>query len=238
MTSTTRPPSESDPLFRRPERSAAAESRAADELAARARLDQGRQRLDEIKARQLAEAEALSLAQIRIQTERALAQQAESLRDGERKAELTAIERRSADLEAAKEARRREELEQAAAQAATAKAEAERQAEIAARERQAALGKSLVALAARRAAVREARAAAQKHWRARIRVAWLAFRCASPFKVAIVAGALGFCVALVTFRGASPLSPFSLRAPSLGGSEVADEPTRLRWADRLTSLKR
>jgi hypothetical protein len=94
-----------------------AEQRAAAENAALARLDAGREQLEEIKTRHLVEAEALALARMRIQTERSLANQAEALRDAERKAETAAIERRSADLDASKEAQRRSVLETEACKA-------------------------------------------------------------------------------------------------------------------------
>ena len=116
-----------------------AEQRAAAETAARARLDTGREALEKIRARELVEAEAHALAQIRIQTERSLAHQAEALRDAERKAEMAAIERRTADLDAIKEAQRRTALDEEARSAAEARRIAAGQAEQAAREKLATL---------------------------------------------------------------------------------------------------
>ena len=57
----------------------AAEHYAAEETAARSRIDAGRQRLEAFKRSELEEAEATALARIRRDTEQTLARQAEAL---------------------------------------------------------------------------------------------------------------------------------------------------------------
>jgi hypothetical protein len=171
--------------------SSLAESRAADVSAGRQRLDAGRDTLDRYRANELAEAEALSLARIKAETERALAHQAQTLRDTERAAELVAIERRSTDLEAIKEAQRRQVLEQEAQAAATARANADALAATVALEKKAVLAAAHDAHQARLCAQREALLAQRNSRRARIRLAWLALRTASPIAVGLVALLLG-----------------------------------------------
>ncbi|GAB2180011.1 hypothetical protein DLREEDagrD3_02340 [Denitratisoma sp. agr-D3] len=125
-----------------------AEHRAAVEAAARDRLDQGKQALEALREQELAEAEALALARIRIQTDQMLAKQAEALADAERKTERVAIERRAADIEATKAARLRLEKEEQARLASAAKQAAQAAAAEAAREKaeaQAALAESRAA---------------------------------------------------------------------------------------------
>ncbi len=169
----------------------AAEKLAADENSARARLDAGRDALGKIKSRELAEAEAHALAQIRIQTERSLAHQAEALRDAERRAEVAAIERRTADLDAAKEAQRRSALEAEALAALQARQQGDVAAAEAARQRLAALAELEATIAARRTAAGEMRETLKGKRLAWLRVVWAAFRCASPLKVALIALMLG-----------------------------------------------
>lgn len=160
-----------------------AEQRAATEAAARARLDQGKQSLEALKARQLEEAEAEALARIRIQTDHMLAKQAEALRDAEQKAELAAISRRTADLEAAKEARRKAELEEAARLATAAKQAALTQAEAAAREKQAALELLAQKRALQKDELDALKSAASTDSSLRWKVRWLSFKLASPWKI-------------------------------------------------------
>lgn len=168
-----------------------AESRAADVSAGRQRLDAGRETLERYRASELAEAEALALARIKADTERALAHQAQTLRDSERAAELVAIERRSTDLEAVKEAQRREVLDHEARTAAAARAEADRRAELAAQEKNSALKSAHEAHHARLKIEREALIARRGNRRARITLAWMAIRSVSPIAVGLLALLLG-----------------------------------------------
>lgn len=170
-----------------------AEQRAATEAAARARLDQGKQSLEALKARQLEEAEAEALARIRIQTDQMLAKQAEALRDAEQKAELAAIARRTADLEATKEARRKVELEEAARQATAAKQAALAEAEAAAREKQEALEQLAQKRALQKAELASLKAVAVADGSLRWKVRWLSLKLASPWKL----GAAGLVMGLL-----------------------------------------
>ena len=168
-----------------------AESRAADVSAGRQRLDAGRETLDRYRANELAEAEALSLARIKADTERALAHQAQTLRDVERAAELVSIERRSTDLEAIKEGQRRLVLEQEASAAAAARASADALAASVALERKSVLAATHDAHQARLGAQREALLAKRNSRRARVGLAWITLRTASPIVVGLVALLLG-----------------------------------------------
>lgn len=170
-----------------------AETRAAAEAAARTRLDQGKQSLEALKARELEEAEALALARIRIQTDQMLAKQAEALRDAERKTELVAIERRTADLDAAKEAKRKAELEAEAKAATEAKRLALESSEAAAREKISALALLAEKRAEQRQALVSMKSASRTDRSLRWQARWLSFKLASPFKLApamLVIGAL------------------------------------------------
>ena len=98
-----------------------ASQRADDVSAGRQQIDARRETIQRYNANALAETEALALARIKADTERALAHQTQVLRDAERAAELAAIERRSADLDAIKVAQRRQTLDVEAAAAAAAR---------------------------------------------------------------------------------------------------------------------
>lgn len=168
-----------------------AEDRAAEVSAGRRRLDAGREALNQCRTEALAEAEALALARIQADTERALAHQAQALRDAERAAELVAIERRSTELEVIKEIQRRLVLEQ---EAATAAGERNRAAVLAtqvAMERKSAVAAARAANQARIAAERHALLAQRSHWRTRVGLFWFFFRNASPIAVGMVALLLG-----------------------------------------------
>ena len=170
---------------------AVADRRAADINNARCKLESGRATLDRYRANELAEAEALALARIRADSERALAHQAQVIRDAERAAELVAIERRSTDLEVIKESQLRQTLEAEAEAAAVAHAIADQLAATAALEK-----KSVVQLAhekhqSRLAQQREALKAKSQSRRAQIGLAWLQLRNASPLLVGVVALLLG-----------------------------------------------
>ena len=182
---------DASPLTRNGVVSGLAESRAADVNAGRQRLDAGRETLERYRASELAEAEALALARIKADTERALSHQAQALLNAERAAELVAIERRSTDLEAAREAQRREVLEQEAESAAVARAKADRCAELAAQEKNSALSSAREARLARLKTEREALAARRGSRRARIALAWVMIRCASPIVVGLLGLLLG-----------------------------------------------
>ena len=171
--------------------SSIAERRAADVSAGRQRLDAGRETLDRYRANELAEAEALSLARIKADTERALAHQAQALRDAERAAELVAIERRSTDLEAIKEAQRRQQLEEEARAAAAARASADALAATVALEKKQQVAAANDAHQARLGAQRKALLAKGNRRQARIGLAWIRLRTASPILVGLVALMLG-----------------------------------------------
>lgn len=203
-----------------------AEYRATVEAEARARLDEGKQALESLKARELAEAEALNLTRIRIQTDQMLAKQAEALRDADQKAQLAAIDRRSADLEAVKEARRRLELEETASQANAAKKEALLAAAAAAREKQAALVALENARSARRERLKELKQAARTEQSLRWQVRWQTLQLLPVwlvFPLALVTGALA---ALVFVKGAALVSGgedevIHLSLPAAATSEAA-----------------
>ncbi len=168
-----------------------AERRAADVSSARQQLGAGRETLERYRSDELAEAEALALARIKADTQRALAHQTQTLRDAERAAELAAIERHAADLDAIKEAQRREALDKEATCATNAKAEANRLAVQAALEKKSAIANAHQAHQAKLIAEREALAAQRGHTRARIGLALIALRCASPIMVGLGALLLG-----------------------------------------------
>lgn len=134
-----------------------------------------------------------SLAQMRAETERSLANQAVALRDAERAAELAAIERRNTDMEAAREARNREAQDIMAGDAASARKVADHQAEASAQEKKSATDLALTARQARLQAEREMHVAHTGSRRARFSATWATLRAASPIKVGIVALMLG-CV--------------------------------------------
>jgi len=171
-----------------------AEHRAAVEAAARTRLDDGKQALEALRTRELAEAEALSLARIRIQTDQMLAKQAEALRDAEHKAEMVAIERRTADLDAAKEARRRQELEEQARHATEAKNVALQAAAVSAKEKVAALEQLAQYQAEQRLALEAMKVAARTESSLRWKARWLSLRLMAAWKLA----AITLMVGLVT----------------------------------------
>ena len=168
-----------------------AERRAADVSMGRQQLDARRGALERYRANELAEAEALALARIKADTERALAHQSRVLRDAERAAELVAIERRSMDLEASREANTRQALDQEAAQAAVARTEADRLAEQVAGEKKKAMLAAHEARQKKLQVEREALAAKRDARRAQFNLAWLALRSASPIMVGLVTLLLG-----------------------------------------------
>ncbi len=170
-----------------------AERHASEVAAGWDRLDTGRKLLAQHKARELDETEARSLAQIRAETERSLANQSVALRDAERAAELAAIERRNADMEAAREARNRQAQDIMARDAASARKVADHQAEVAALEKKNATEQALTTRQARLQAEREARVVHAASRRARFSAAWATLRAASPIKAGILALLLG-CV--------------------------------------------
>ena len=182
-----------------------AERYASEVAAGWDRLDSGRKLLAQHKARELDETEVRSLAQMRAETERSLANQAVALRDAERAAELAAIERRNADMEALREARNREAQDIMAGAAASARKVADHQAEVAAQEKKSATDLALTARQARLQAEREMRVARAGNRRARFSAAWATLRAASPIKVGIVALALGCAIGFVIaeFNGAT-----------------------------------
>jgi uncharacterized membrane protein len=168
-----------------------AERHAAKVSADWERLSASREKLEQHKARELAETEARSLVQIKAETERTLANQLQAVRDAERAAELATIERRMADLEATKEAERRTTLDHEAALAAQARRDADHGAQESAEKRKAATEQAAAARLTRLQAEREALAARGKSRRARLGAAWARFRAASPVTVGIVALAIG-----------------------------------------------
>jgi hypothetical protein len=139
----------------------------------------------------VAEAEALALARIKADTERSLANQAQALRDAEKAAELVAIERRSTDLEAAREMQRRQALDLEAQLAADARSIADQLAAAAANEKAQVFEKASAARQQRLQAEKAAFASRRASRRARIGMAWAAFRGSSPVIVGFVALALG-----------------------------------------------
>jgi hypothetical protein len=180
------------PINRNNEITGLAERRAADVSAGRHQLGSGREVLDRYRANELAEAEALALARIKADTQRALAHQAQTLRDVERAAELVAIERRAADLDVIKEVRRRQTLDREATIAATSRAEANRLAEQTTLDRKTALIAAQEARQARLKAEREALRAQRSNRRTRISLMWVALRNRSPIAVGLAALLLGF----------------------------------------------
>ncbi len=182
-----------------------AERHASEVAAGWDRLDSGRKLLAQHKARELDETEARSLAQMRAETERSLANQTVALRDAERAAELAAIERRNADMEAAREARNRQAQDIMACDAANARKHADRHAEVTALEKKNATEQALETRQARLMAEREARAAHADSRRAGISAAWATLRAASPIKAGIVALVLGCAAGFVIaeFNGAT-----------------------------------
>lgn len=168
-----------------------ASQRADDVSSGRQRLEARRGAIERYRANELAEAEALALARIKADTERALAHQAQVLRDAERAAELAAIERRSADLEAIKEVQRRQTLDQEAAAAAATHAAADHLAKQTALQKKSVLVSAHEARQARLTVEREALAARRDSLRARLGLAWVAIRSASPIAAGLVALLLG-----------------------------------------------
>ena len=179
------------PINRNNEIADLAERRAADVSIGRQQLEARRGTLERYRANELAEAEALALARIKADTERALAHQSQALRDAERAAELVTIERRSTDLEATREAQNRHVADGEAALAMAARAEADRLAQQAASEKKLALLVAHEAHQAKLSAEREALAANRDQRRARIALAWVTLRSASPVMVGLVALLLG-----------------------------------------------
>jgi hypothetical protein len=168
-----------------------AEYRASVEAAARQRLDEGKQALEALRERELAESEALNLARIRIQTDQMLAKQAEALRDAERKAEMTAIERRIADVDAVKEAQRRQALEEEARQAAEAKRQALQAAASVEQEKASALEVLAARQAEQRQALEQMKEAARTDGSLRWQVRWLSLRLLAPWKAGLLALVVG-----------------------------------------------
>lgn len=156
------------------------------EWAARGRIGSNTSRLVEIKALELAEAEGRQLAQIRAQSERTLAAQAEALAEAEKKMEMAAIERRSADLDATRAAAARAAADFTAREAAAMRAAAERQATQAAQAHAAAASDATAAAEARRQAEIEQKSALATRRRAQ----WAAFWAGARFKPVASIGVL------------------------------------------------
>ncbi|RTL48240.1 MAG: hypothetical protein EKK46_16085 [Rhodocyclaceae bacterium] len=214
-----------------------AEQRAAAEAAARARLDQGKQALEALRVRELADAEALAMARIRIQTDQNLAKQSEALREAERKAEMTAIERRSADLDAVKAAQHKTEVAEEARLAADAKRKALEAAAAAAEEKVAVLKALALAQIEQRRALAEMKIAARNQRHLRWRSRWLAVKLASPFKAGAVMLLVGVLLGLggdawVARRGPM-LAPSPLAEDASGSYDDHGAPLRLRLEQRL-----
>jgi len=174
------------------------ERRAAEVSAGWQQLDVGRGVIDRHRANEVAEAETLALARIKADTERSLANQAQALRDAEKAAELVAIERRSTDLEAARELRRRQALDIEAQLAADARSLADQLAAAAANEKAQVFEKASAARQQRLQAEKAAFASRRASRRARIGMAWAAFRGSSPIIVGFVAVGLGLGVGILS----------------------------------------
>ncbi len=168
-----------------------ASQRADDVSAGRQQIDARRETIQRYNANALAETEALALARIKADTERALAHQTQVLRDAERAAELAAIERRSADLDAIKVAQRRQTLDVEAAAAAAARSAADKLTEQTALEKKSALAAAQESHLARLAAERDALVARRNSRLARARLAWLGLRCTSPILAGLIALLIG-----------------------------------------------
>lgn len=164
-----------------------AERRAADVNNARLKLESGRATLDRYRANELAEAEALALARIKADSERALAHQAQTIRDAERAAELVAIERRATDLEVVKETQRRQTLETEAEAAAAARAIADQHATTTALEKKSVLQLAHETRLSKLQQQRDALRANSDSRRAQIGLAWIRLRTASPILVGVLA---------------------------------------------------
>ncbi len=199
------------------------------EQAARGRIASNTNRLVEIKALELAEAEALQLAQIRARSERTLAVQAEARAEAERKLEMTAIERRSSDIDVAREAAAREAADTAACAAATRRTAAEQQATAAANARAAAAALATAAAEARRRAEVEQKSALATRRRAQ----WSAFWAGARWRPLALIG--GLMLVLGTGGGLW----LSKQLPRLlpGGGAIPD--LRLQLDDNIdaTSLR-
>jgi hypothetical protein len=160
------------------------------------RLEAGRARLVQLKDNELAEAEARSLALIRADTERALAHQAQTLRDAEKAAERASIERRNADLDATRAAELRTSLEEAARAAADERRRADEAATVANTTRMQASKRALAERQARLAAETEALAARRQLRLARLLRLWVSMRAMHPLVAAATALLLGILMTL------------------------------------------
>ena len=205
-----------------------ASQRASDVASGRLQFDARRETIERYRTNELAEAEALALARIKADTERALAHQAQVLLDAERAAELKAIGRRSADLDAIKEAQRRQVLDKEAAAAATARSAADSLAEQTAQEKKSVLASAREVRLARLKAEREALAARRGSRRTRISLAWIALRSTSPIVVGLVTLLLGIgCGWLAAeFHGAARLFVAVDGAPLKLDTELSAPPAR------------
>ena len=218
-----------------------AERHASEVAAGWDRLDSGRKLLAQQKARELDENEARSLAQIRAETERSLANQAVALRDAERAAELAAIERRNTDMEAAREARNREAQDIMARDAASARKDADREAEIAALERKNATELALATRQTRLKAEREAHVVHTDSRRARFSAAWATLRAISPIKAGIVALVrIAVCWSQMPFRSVGPTSSGAISSRGVSGlpDTNATNPSRVARARSMSSISR
>ena len=202
-----------------------AESHAAEVADGWQRLEAGRARLVQLKNSELAEAEARSLALIRADTERALAHQAQTLRDAEKSAELVSIERRNADLDATREAEQRTALEEAAREAAELRRQADEAASVVNTARMHASERALAARQERLAAENEALAARRQLRSARLLRLWAAMRAMHPLVAAGAALLFGIFMTLgwVTLRPSIVLLP--------AGAEVAPLQLETRLAE-------
>ncbi len=207
-----------------------AELRANEVSNGRQRLDAGRATLERYRANELEEAEALALARIKADTERALAHQAQTLRDAERAAELVAIQRRTTDLEAIKEAQSRQQLDREAEAAAAARSAADRLSTITADEKTVVLMAALEAQHSRHRTEREALQARQKNFWTRLSLAWLTLRSASPIVTGIVALLIGAGIGWLATDGrlGSIASPATEEAPLKLDFSIATPPVSNR----------
>jgi len=220
-----------------------AEHRAAVEATARDRLDQGKQALESLHAHELAEAEALALARIRIQTDQMLAKQAEALLEAERKAQRVAIERREVDIEAAKAARHKLELEAQARSAGEAKTMALQAATLAAQEKFSALEALTAAQAERRQALAEVKVRARQERQLRWQARWLSLRLLPLWQGGLLALVLGLALGYGLAQGEGegsllPHSPSSAAADTpLYRTDAASPPVQLRLSRELGSSR-
>lgn len=220
-----------------------AEHRAAVEAAARDRLDQGKQALESLHAQELAEAEALALARIRIQTDQMLAKQADALLEAERKAQRAAIERREGDIEAAKAARHKQALEAQARSTSEAKIAALEAATLAAQEKLSALEALAAGQAERRQTLAEMKARSREERQLRWQVRWLGLRLLPLWQGGLLALALGLALGYGLAQGEGE-GALLMHSPSFAEADAplyrADDalpPPQLRLSRELGSAR-